>query len=232
MKKMTEYRVMINGIQVTARYSQRAIDGIFLPLLRRLTALERQKGRRILALLAAPPGCGKTTLSSFLEALSREQEEIIPLQAIGMDGFHRRQEYLKSHFAERDGRQVSMVEIKGAPVTFDLRRIEDAVKRIAEDDSSMSIAPTQGARSTPRMLISCLPGPRASRVAASRPSTVKAFPFGRSICASVPSGTASSTERSRPSSRHAADTGPCGVGTTPEERETPAHGRGRKRNFA
>ena len=131
MKKMTEYHVMINGIQVTARYSQRAIDGIFLPLLRRLTALERQKGRRILALLAAPPGCGKTTLASFLEALSREQEEISPLQAIGMDGFHRRQEYLKSHFAERDGRQVSMVDIKGAPVTFDLRRLTDGVKRLS-----------------------------------------------------------------------------------------------------
>ena len=91
-----EYDVRVNGIQVTARYSQRAIDEIFLPLLRRLTALQREKGRRILALLAAPPGCGKTTLASFLEALSRERDGISPLQAIGMDGFHRRQEYLQS----------------------------------------------------------------------------------------------------------------------------------------
>ena len=131
MKKMTEYNVMINGLRVTARYSQRAIDSIFLPLLRHLTALERRKGRRILVLLAAPPGCGKTTLASFLEALSRERDGISPLQAIGMDGFHRRQEYLQSHFAKRDGRQVSMVDIKGAPVTFDLQRLTEGVKRLS-----------------------------------------------------------------------------------------------------
>ena len=131
---MTEYPVMINGIQVTARYSQRAVNEIFLPFLRRLTALQREKGRRILILLAAPPGCGKTTLASFLEKLSRENQEISPLQAIGMDGFHRRQEYLKSHSIIRDGKPISMVEIKGAPVTFDLRRLEDAVKRIADGE--------------------------------------------------------------------------------------------------
>ena len=130
-KQMTEYCVMINGIQVTARYSDRAINDIFLPLLRRLTLLQRQKGRRILVLLAAPPGCGKTTLASFLEKLSREQKDMTPLQVIGMDGFHRRQEYLKSHFVQRDGKQVSMVEIKGAPVTFDLPLLADRIRRVA-----------------------------------------------------------------------------------------------------
>ena len=128
---MTEYCVMINGIRVTARYSQRAIEEIFLPLLRRLTALQKQRDRRILILLAAPPGCGKTTLASFLEKLSREQDGVSPLQVIGMDGFHRRQEYLQSHFVLRDGRPVSMVEIKGAPITFDLQRLADSVKRVA-----------------------------------------------------------------------------------------------------
>lgn len=129
--QMTEYRVMINGIQVTAHYSQRAVDEIFLPLLRRLTGLWQKKGSRVLVLLAAPPGCGKTTLASFLEKLSREREGLCPLQAIGMDGFHRRQEYLKSHTAQRDGRLVSLVEIKGAPITFDLPGLTERVKRVA-----------------------------------------------------------------------------------------------------
>jgi len=128
---MTEYRVMINGIPVDARYSQRAVSEIFLPLLKHLTALEKKKGKRILAFLAAPPGCGKTTLASFLEKLAREQAGISPLQAIGMDGFHRRQEYLKSHFAQRDGTTVSLVDIKGAPITFDLQRLNERIKRVS-----------------------------------------------------------------------------------------------------
>ena len=83
---MMKYDVAINGIQVHAEYSSQAVETIFLPLLRRLTELQRQKGRRILVLLAAPPGAGKTTLLSFLEKLSREHGELEKIQAVGMDG--------------------------------------------------------------------------------------------------------------------------------------------------
>ena len=128
---MITHRVMINGIEVNACYSQRATEEIFLPLLQKLATLRQEKGRRILAMLAAPPGAGKTTLLSFLEKLSREQPDTAPVQVIGMDGFHRRQEYLLTHTAERDGRQIPMVEIKGAPVTFDLEGLTRAARRAA-----------------------------------------------------------------------------------------------------
>ena len=134
-KHMREYRTVINGIPVTAFYSRRAVEELFLPLLCRLTLLQQEKGRRILVMLAAPPGCGKTTLCSFFEKLSLENENLTPLQAIGMDGFHRRQEYLQSHSVERDGKQVRMVEIKGAPVTFDLPKLTEYVKRVAAGEN-------------------------------------------------------------------------------------------------
>ena len=105
-EQMIEYPVTINGVKVLAQYTRRSVDEIFLPLLNVLSSLQREKGRRILVMLAAPPGSGKSTLLSFLERLSRDT-----IQVIGMDGFHRRQEYLVSHFTERDGRQIPMVEI-------------------------------------------------------------------------------------------------------------------------
>ena len=64
---MTEHRVTINGIEVTAYYSDREIQTIFVPLLEKLTEMQKNRGRRILAMLAAPPGAGKSTLLSFLE---------------------------------------------------------------------------------------------------------------------------------------------------------------------
>ena len=128
---MIEHDVIINGIQVKAGYSEQSVETIFLPLLKRLTELQREKGRRILVMLAAPPGAGKTTLLSFLEKLSHDHGEIADIQVIGMDGFHRRQEYLTSHSAEWDGKQVLMVEIKGAPVTFDLERLKESVQKVA-----------------------------------------------------------------------------------------------------
>ena len=128
---MIEHSFMINGIRVDAVYSEQTVNEIFVPLLKRLTELQQEKGRRILVMLAAPPGAGKTTLLSFLEKLSHEREELGDIQVIGMDGFHRRQEYLLCHCVERGGKQVAMVEIKGAPVTFDLEKLTGSVRRVA-----------------------------------------------------------------------------------------------------
>ena len=132
---MIEYRIVINGIEVTACYRERAVDEIFVPLLERLTEMQRREGRRILVLLAAPPGAGKSTLASYLEKLSRERTGLCSVQAVGMDGFHRRQEYLLSHTTERDGKTIRMVEIKGAPETFDLEKLLSAVRKVAAGEN-------------------------------------------------------------------------------------------------
>ena len=134
MEETANFRVSINGIDVAASYSERAVNEIFLPLLRRLTALQREKEKRILVMMAAPPGSGKTTLCSFLEKMSSTDEEVEPIQVIGMDGFHRRQEYLLSHFIQRDGKRIPLVEIKGAPVTFDLQRLKESIERVASGE--------------------------------------------------------------------------------------------------
>ncbi|MBR2797398.1 MAG: nucleoside/nucleotide kinase family protein [Clostridia bacterium] len=125
-----EYPVTVNGVKVFAQYTRRSVDEIFLPLLQALFALQHEKGRRILVMLAAPPGSGKSTLLSFLESLSHGS-----IQVIGMDGFHRRQEYLVSHYTERNGRQIPMVDIKGAPITFDLELLTAGIKRIAAGET-------------------------------------------------------------------------------------------------
>jgi hypothetical protein len=49
-----------------------------------------------------------------------------------MDGFHRRQEYLQSHWVQKDGQRIPMVEIKGAPVTFDLEKLAESIRRVRD----------------------------------------------------------------------------------------------------
>ncbi|MCR4892566.1 MAG: hypothetical protein K5989_10350 [Lachnospiraceae bacterium] len=269
---MIDYKVNINGIDVDAKFSEANTEQIFLPLLRRLTKMQEDKGQRLLVMLAAPPGAGKSTLCSFLEQLSRASlkdseagtldqagsgaaeasagpadqagsgsvegsagaadqagsgaaegsagaadqagsgaaegsagaadqagsgavegragaaehagsevlegsaedaghagtdllegsaedaghagtglsglsgtglsdllsagaEDIKPIQVIGMDGFHMKQDYLLSHSVERDGREVRMVDIKGAPVTFEIGAFLDRVKRVASGEN-------------------------------------------------------------------------------------------------
>jgi len=112
------------------------VNVVFLPILKKLADRQKSEGKRILVMLAAPPGAGKSTLLSFLDRLAREQEGLSPIQTIGMDGFHRRQEYLLSHSVLRDGKEVRMVDIKGAPVTFDLEQLTERVRRVAVGEKS------------------------------------------------------------------------------------------------
>ncbi|MBQ7581573.1 MAG: nucleoside/nucleotide kinase family protein [Lachnospiraceae bacterium] len=127
---MKDYRVNINGIEVHARYSEQNIDEIFMPLLKKLTALYKKKQRRILAFLEAPPGAGKSTLAGFLETLSLQDPAFEDVQAVGMDGFHRRQEYLLTHTIFRDQKEIPMVDVKGTPETFDFVKLKNAVEGV------------------------------------------------------------------------------------------------------
>lgn len=126
-----KYKTIINGIEVEATYSEESIREIFVPLLLHLKELQEKKGDRVLCMLAAPPGAGKSTLLEFLQELSKTDPSLPKITVIGMDGFHRYQGYLLTHTTERDGRRLTMVEIKGAPETFDLERLTTFVKRVA-----------------------------------------------------------------------------------------------------
>lgn len=128
-----KYKFNNSGIDIEATYSDREINEIFLPLLKHLDKMHTEKGERLLCMLAAPPGAGKSTIASFLEYLSKESLPNKKVQAIGMDGFHRRQEYLTSHTADVDGKEVLMVDIKGAPVTFDLDRLRKKIEEMISE---------------------------------------------------------------------------------------------------
>lgn len=125
-----DFLCTINGLAVEAAYSERSVDEIFRPLLRTLSKLQREKGRRILVMLAAPPGAGKSTLSFFLQKLSESDPSLVPLTAIGMDGFHCFRDYLAAHTIVIDGQEFPLSRIKGAPETFDLGKLLERIETL------------------------------------------------------------------------------------------------------
>lgn len=128
------FSVDINGLTVEATYSEESINYIFIPLLHKLTLLQEVKEKRILIFLAAPPGAGKSTLAQFLKHLSEKTEGVTPITVIGMDGFHRYQEYLLSHETVRNGESIPMTKVKGAPETFDLELLRKRIEMVAAGD--------------------------------------------------------------------------------------------------
>ena len=125
-----QFAFQVNGLMIAAEFDARDREKIFLPLLRRLTALQRERGRRIAVFLAAPPAAGKSTLCCYLEKLSREEAELTPVQTVGIDGFHYTQAYLESHSLVRDGAEISLRKIKGAPETYDVPALAALLARV------------------------------------------------------------------------------------------------------
>lgn len=125
----------INGFTIDAKYSDETVENIFLPLLAGLSRLQRELGRRLLVFLAAPPATGKSTLVKFLTELSKETPGLTPVMAVGMDGFHHYQEYLLSHTVFRDGKELPMTYVKGAPISYDLVAFKERLARVRTEET-------------------------------------------------------------------------------------------------
>lgn len=122
-----QYTLEINGFSVNAQFEDSCVEHVLLPLVKRLAQMQRQACRRIVVLLAAPPGAGKSTLAAFLALLAENLPNTPRFQALGMDGFHFPNAYLQSHIVLRQGREVLLSQIKGAPESFDLPGLHRAL---------------------------------------------------------------------------------------------------------
>ena len=123
-------KMEINGLTIEANYPDETVETIFLPLLAGLGRMQRELGRRLIVFLAAPPATGKSTLVKFLTELAEERPELTPVTAVGMDGFHHYQEYLLSHTIVRDGKELPMTHVKGAPISYDLAAFKERLSQV------------------------------------------------------------------------------------------------------
>ena len=127
-------RFCVNGLEIEATFPEHDRDNIYLPLLRHLTWLQREKGRRIAVFLAAPPAAGKSTLCRYLELLSKSERDIASVQSVGLDGFHYPNAYLEAHCTVRNGQRVPLKRVKGAPETFDVAALRQKLATLGEEN--------------------------------------------------------------------------------------------------
>ena len=134
MKEWKEYLFKVNGFEMTAIYNEDTIQKVFLPLLKQLQQLQKEKKERIIVFMAAPPAVGKTTLCEFLEYLSKQDQELTNIQALGLDGFHYHSDYINSHDAIVLGEKVPMKQVKGCPETYDTEKLRQKLEHIKTED--------------------------------------------------------------------------------------------------
>ena len=136
MKKFLE----VDGLQREIEFSDEAVEKIFMPFLHELTDLKMTMDRKVIAYLAAPPGAGKSTLAKFLEQLSRERSnEVDPIRALGMDGFHFTAAYMNVTTIDRDGEKILMRDVKGAPETFDVDLLVEKIREARSEGTNWNV---------------------------------------------------------------------------------------------
>lgn len=120
-------KLNVNGFELNAQYSDAFINQQLLPLIEKWQKLVKQKNKRVIIFLAAPPGAGKSTLSLFIESLCEE------IQALSLDGFHYPQHYLDTHTIEINHQTILMKNVKGRAETFDVEAFKECLKSINGD---------------------------------------------------------------------------------------------------
>lgn len=124
-------KMVINGLGGEVESNPVLVQELLLPSLRRLTP--RPGESRAIAMLAGPPGTGKSTLAQLIHQFSTEDGGEV-IDVVGMDGFHYPQSYLDSHHVTIGHERVPLASIKGAPETFDLARLDEFLQRTRTED--------------------------------------------------------------------------------------------------
>lgn len=121
-------KLKVNGLAVDAHYSQAEIENVHKPLLRRLAALHAVSSQyRTLVFLSAPPGTGKSTLTTFWQYLAHQDASLPAIQTLPMDGFHHYNSWLEQH---------DLRPFKGMPDTFDVEKLAENLQQIRQQDGT------------------------------------------------------------------------------------------------
>ncbi len=126
---MMKYSLLVNGFENNICVHDDEIMNIHRVILEYLSCLHRKYRRRIICLYAAPPGTGKSTNTALWEYLSTHDENLEELQTLSIDGFHYFNKYLLSHTILREGREISLKSIKGAPETYNVEMLHQYLQR-------------------------------------------------------------------------------------------------------
>ena len=126
---MKTFELEVNGFKVPAAFDEETVGGLLRPLVERIMARKAEADGRLVVFLVGPPGAGKSTLSLMLQRLADERKPGA-LQALAMDGFHHTAAYIASHIVCRGGETVPMARVKGSPESFDIVKLEAAIRAL------------------------------------------------------------------------------------------------------
>jgi pantothenate kinase len=129
MSRLVSFTITESDMEWSLFYTRETIDESLRPLAAELALqYESNASRPYCVALGGPPGSGKSAIAAVL----RDMLSVPGITAIvlPLDGFHRRNEELRSTHIIQGGRSVSLLALKGASETYDIDRLQENLARL------------------------------------------------------------------------------------------------------
>lgn len=123
-ERITQSRLFLDQTDIPLGIDRSQVERFYHPLATALLTKRSQRPSlnslpRLMVAVAGPPGSGKTAFATILVAVINAEVDASIAALVGLDGWHYPNEYLATHFIEREGKRVALQSIKGVPETFD-----------------------------------------------------------------------------------------------------------------
>ncbi len=117
-ERLTGSKLHLDQTDTKLEVDRTQIEQFYHPLAKALLS-RYSSASRLMVAVAGPPGSGKTAFATILVAVVNAEASDDLAVLVGLDGWHYSNEYLATHFIDRDVERIALRSIKGAPETFD-----------------------------------------------------------------------------------------------------------------
>jgi pantothenate kinase len=118
-RRLSQSALFLDQTSALLEFTRAEVEQYFEPLARYLIERNSLK-ERLLAVIAGPPGSGKSAFAALLVAVINALAGADVSLVVGMDGWHFTNAYLDSHTIKRNGQPIPLRRLKGSPETFDI----------------------------------------------------------------------------------------------------------------
>jgi pantothenate kinase len=127
--RLLRFPIEESGFTSLITYTKSTVETQILPLIEKISEeFLHTKGHLYVIGVAGPPGSGKSSFSCVFRQLLTERG----LNAIllPLDGFHLKNEQLKKTFITVNGRNQSLLDLKGAKETYDVEKLLQYMEKL------------------------------------------------------------------------------------------------------
>jgi len=130
----------VAGYSLVVDITEKQLTHLYFPLLAMLDHLQQTSKKRVVAGIAGIPGSGKSTFAAVLTDVAGVLFDRKRLITVGMDGWHLNNAILnKKTITDQTGEKVPLRLHKGAPQSFDVQALADAINKIKQTQAAVKL---------------------------------------------------------------------------------------------